>query len=126
LAHDRGTHFLSFIDQEDRTAPAGGQVIDPALTQRLEAVPALSGPQRDVEEIPKLPVEVRYIALRMIDAGNGPVLDVGKTLLKQAHDDALAGSRIAMDQREAAFADECTFSAALPMTPALAFPNKVL
>ena len=64
------------------------------------------GCQLDAEEIAELTVEVSQSALR---SGQHPDLDITQTLepsFEQSQSDRLAGSGIAGDQSEAAFAGE--------------------
>jgi hypothetical protein len=88
------------------TGRPGGrpEVIEPARAQRLEATPAVAHPHGDAEDVAELPIEVAQVALRMMDDTHAQVAESGEALGEQAHDDAFARARVAVDEREAALA----------------------
>src|SRR5690606_39196585 len=79
-----------------------GNVIGPALAQRLEAAPAIVALQRHAEEAAELAIEVAASALRMVDGANVDVAHRSQTVLQEAQRDALARPRVAGHHHEAA------------------------
>jgi hypothetical protein len=80
-------------------------VTDPALAQRLETTPAITGLERDAKHFSQLAIEVAQVALRVIEYPDGEVRLAFKAVGQRAQHDALAGAGISLDQGEAAFAD---------------------
>ena len=78
---------------------------EPALAQRLEAAPTVGGFQRHREDVSQLAIEIRQIALRVIDRADSQVGEFLEPFGQQAQHDALAAARIAVDHGEAALAN---------------------
>src|SRR5581483_1231848 len=79
-------------------------MIEPARPQGLEAAPAVADADGDAEDVPELTVEVAEVALRMVDDPDREIRQARETLSQDAHDDALAGTGIAVHEGEAALA----------------------
>jgi hypothetical protein len=77
----------------------------PDFAQGLEATPAVVRPQGHGKDIAHFAIEIRQVALRMVDRADGDVRQASQTIVQEAQGDAFAGARIAVDHREAAFAD---------------------
>src|SRR5665213_14125 len=105
LVEDGGQRLLGLVDDEDRTAEGGGDVLGPARPQRLESGPAVVGVQRHAEEITKLAVEIHRARLGMLDGADDDVAHRLEPFAEQAQGDALAGARIARDHDVAAVGD---------------------
>src|SRR5665213_1198867 len=86
-------------------------MIEPASTQRLKSAPAVADADGDGEDVAEFAIEVAQAALRMVDDADREVRQASEALSEQAHDDALAGTGVAMDQREATLAQVRLFDA---------------
>ena len=69
------------------------------------------GFEGDAKQFAQFAVEVGEIALRMVERDHGQVGHALETLGEQAHDDTLAGARVALDQGEAALAHQVVLDA---------------
>src|SRR5450631_2263257 len=86
-------------------------MIEPTSAQRLKSTPTVAHPHADAEDIAEFAVEVAQVALRMMDDADREVGQASEALGEQAHDDALAGTGVAVDQREAPLAQVRLFDA---------------
>ena len=78
---------------------------DPTFTQGLEATPAVVRAQRHGEQVTEFTIEVGEAALRVGDGADVDIRQSAQAFGKQAQDGALAGAGVAVNEREAAFAD---------------------
>jgi hypothetical protein len=64
LGQDAGVHLLGLVDKQHGSAAGGLDVVEPGVSEDLEAAPAVVWSQGDAEEVSHLAVEVGQPALR--------------------------------------------------------------
>ena len=83
----------------------------PAGAQRLEAAPAIAYADGDAEDVAEFAIEVREVALRVVDDADRQIRKPRQALGEQAQYHALAATGVTGDQREAALAQVRLFDA---------------
>lgn len=96
LVQDGREHFLGLVDDEHGPRHRGGDVLTPALPERLETTPAIVGAERDAEDIAQLAVEVAHATLWVIDRADDHIALLGEARREEAQGDALSCTRVAV------------------------------